>query len=155
MGDQTVNVGPGIYFSPSSIVVAPGEKVTWVWNGAYHSSTSDSMTGPEVWNSGIMSTGSFDHTFTVPGLYPFYCMVHSYPGGTLMNGTVQVVPASTPTPAPTVTPPPVVTLPPASTPPSTTPPSGGAVPTLGTGGLLVLALSLAGLAYLLLNRAAR
>jgi plastocyanin len=94
MGDQTVNVGPGISFSPSSVVVAPGEKVTWMWNGVYHSSTSDSMTGPEVWNSGIMATGSFDHTFTVPGLYPYYCMVHSYPGGTIMNGTVQVVPAA-------------------------------------------------------------
>jgi len=164
-GDQTVTVGPGTTFSPSSVVIAPGEKVTWVWTGVYHSSTSDSPSGPEAWDSGIIFIGSFDHNFTVPGLYPYYCQVHSFPGGTAMNGSVQVVAPTTPTPSPTATSPPGLTPPPAVTATPTitpftpvadaTPPSGGAVPTLGGGGMLALALSLAALAYLLLSRAAR
>jgi plastocyanin len=148
-GDQTINVGPGISFSPSSVTVAPGGKVTWVWAGVFHSSTSDSQSGPEVWNSGIISTGTFDHTFTTPGTYPFYCMVHSFPGGTIMNGSVQV---GTPvTPTPTATPPPSVTpTSPPSTPSVTFTPFRGAVPMLGNAARLALALGLIAAAWTLL-----
>ena len=139
--DQTVNVGPGIAFSPSSVTVAPGEKVTWVWAGALHSSTSDSQIGAEVWDSGIIATGSFSHTFTTPGTYPYYCQLHSVPGGTAMNGTVQVIAPTTPTP--TVTPAPSITpTSPPTTPTVTFTPFRGAVPTLGGAGRVALALGL-------------
>ena len=166
--DQTVNVGPGIAFSPANVTVAPGEKVTWVWAGVFHSSTSDSQIGAEVWDSGIISTGSFSHTFTTPGTYPYYCRVHSFPGGTAMNGSVQVLGAVTPTP--TATPPPTLTptgLTLTSTPtttvlPSLTPTSApttpsvtftpfrGAVPMLGGVARLALALGLVAAALALL-----
>jgi len=148
-GDQTINVGPGIAFSPPAVTVAPGEKVTWVWGGVFHSSTSDSQSGPEVWDSGIIATGSFSHTFTTPGTYPYYCMVHSFPGGTGMNGTVQVLGAVTPTP--TQTPPPSVTpTSPPSTPSPTFTPFRGAVPMLGGAARLALALGLIAAAWALL-----
>ena len=147
-GDQTVAVGPSTAFSPPSVNVAPGEKVTWVWAGVFHSSTSDSQSGPEVWDSGVISTGTFSHTFTTPGTYPYYCTVHSYPGGTAMNGSVQVVAPATP--SPTQTPPPFTPTSPPSTPAATSTPFPGAVPLLGWAAQLALALGLIAAAWTLL-----
>lgn len=138
--DQTVQVGPGLSFSPSTATVGPGETVTWQFQ-AFHTSTSDSRTGPEVWDSGFLSSGSFAHTFQTPGTYPYYCQVHSVPGGTAMNGVVIVTGAGPPPP-----------------PPATATPVAGAgspgVPDLDAGGRIVLAFTLAaaGVAVLLLTR---
>jgi len=153
--DQTVTIGPGISFTPSSVTIAPGERVTWTWAATGHSTTSDSATGPEVWDSGIQSFGaSFSHVFTAPGSFPYYCKVHSFPGGTAMNGVVQVV---LPTATPTVTPTPSATALPS---PSPTSPGGGippagAIPTLGERGFLLLAVALALVSLLLISRTVR
>ena len=168
--DQTVLVGPGLAFSPSTVTVAPGEAVIWSFQ-ALHTSTSDVSTGPEVWDSGLLSSGTFSHTFTTPGSYPYYCQLHSVPGGTMMNGIVIVSGAgTTPTETPTATATP--TLPPATPIPSPTPagptptapaptavPTAGpapaaGIPTLDPAGTVFFALVLAaaGLAALLLTR---
>jgi len=139
-GDQTVTVGPGFSFSPPSVSVAPGEKVTWIWAAGPHSSTSDTAKGPEVWDSGVRSTGSFDHVFTTPGTYPYYCVVHSFPGGTAMNGVVEVLAPAAPSPTPT------------NVPGTPAPLQATAVPMLGAAGKLALALGLAALSYFLLSR---
>jgi len=153
--DQTVNVGPGIAFAPSTVSVAPGETVTWVWAAASlpHSTTSDSPSGPETWDSGVQTTGSFSHTFQTPGSYPFHCSVHSFAGGTMMNGVVNVSAAATPTlttlPTPTSTP-----AVPAGTPTITAtagPGNPAAIPDLSWPGRIALALALAGAALLLLR----
>jgi plastocyanin len=143
--DQTVQVGPGLSFSPAVVTVAPGETVTWSFN-ATHTSTSDSPTGPETWDSGLLSSGTFAHTFQTPGSYPYYCALHSFAGGSMMNGVVEVSGAgATPTPTTTATPS-----------PSATPVSGtgaAAVPDLG-GGMRILfgvALAAAGIAALFLS----
>ncbi|HSP16390.1 MAG TPA: IPT/TIG domain-containing protein [Thermoanaerobaculia bacterium] len=92
----TVNVaiGPGLTFTPSSVVVAPGDTVQWNFAfGFAHTTTSDRTTGAEVWDSGIRTSGSFSHTFTTAGDWPYYCSLHSSPaflGGTFMNGVVHV-----------------------------------------------------------------
>lgn len=140
--DQTVNIGPGIAFSPATVTVAPGETVTWVWQGAPHSSTSEATSGPEVWDSGVQATGAtFAHTFQTPGDHPYYCLVHSFPGGTAMNGLVRV---AAPTATPTVTP----TRP---GPTATRSPGGpAAIPTLSVAGRLLLGLALTSAAVLLL-----
>jgi plastocyanin len=145
--DQTVQVGPGLSFSPSTVTVGPGETVTWQFQ-AFHTSTSDSQTGAEVWDSGFLSSGSFSHTFQTPGTYPYYCQVHSVPGGTAMNGVVIVSGAGPP-------PPPPATATPVS--PTSTPVAGAGtpgVPDLDAGGRIVLAFTLAaaGVAVLLLTR---
>jgi plastocyanin len=120
-GDQTVTVGPGLAFSPATVTVAPGETVTWDFQGL-HTSTSDAMTGPEVWNSGLLSSGTFSHTFTTPGTHPYYCALHSFPGGTMMNGVVQVKGAgATPTPTGAATPTQTPTTVPATSTPTGTP----------------------------------
>ncbi|MGZ8831106.1 MAG: cupredoxin domain-containing protein, partial [Thermoanaerobaculia bacterium] len=84
-----VSVGPGFSFSPPTVTVAPGDTVRWNFL-ATHTTTSDLQTGPEVWDSGLMSSGFFTHTFNTPGNYPYYCFLHSSPGGTFMNGVVPV-----------------------------------------------------------------
>jgi plastocyanin len=178
--DQTVQVGPGMTFSPANVTVAPGEMVTWNFN-ELHTSTSDSQIGPETWDSGQLSSGTFSHTFNTPGTYPYHCFIHSFPGGTLMNGVVEVSGVGA-TPTPTATPPtqptPTATFtPPGATPtatpttpapatPTATPPAPGpsATPVSGVGpagipdldagsrALLALALAAAGVAALLLTQ---
>src|ERR1700686_2984158 len=86
-----VTVGPGLAFNASSVTIAPGDTVQWNWAGAFHSSTSNPTSGPEFWDSGVMSTGIFSHTFTTVGDWPYYCTLHSSPTGTAMNGVVRVV----------------------------------------------------------------
>ena len=161
-GDQTVTVGPDLSFSPATVTVAPGEAVIWSFQ-ALHTSTSDATAGPEVWNSGPLSSGTFSHTFQTPGTYLYYCALHSFPGGTMMNGVVQVKGAgATATPTPTETPVPTVTrpasptptpLPPATpTPPPTSAPGPAppGIPLLDPLGriLLAIALGAAGIAAL-------
>jgi plastocyanin len=95
-----VNVGPGLSFNPSSVTIAQGDTIRWVWQGASHSSTSNTNVGPEVWDSGILANGTFTHTFNTVGDWPYYCSLHSFPGGSAMNGVVHV---TAPAPAPTPT----------------------------------------------------
>src|SRR5262245_43408849 len=142
--DQTVQVGPGFVFSPSTVSVTPGETVTWEFVEGPHSTTSDTSSGPESWDSGILGPGAaFAHTFQTPGDHPYYCVVHSFPGGTMMNGIVRVV-AVTPTPTPTVT----VT----ASRPTSTPPSGPVpIPALSGGASFLFALLLAAGAVLVLS----
>ena len=135
--DQTVQVGPDLTFSPATVTVSPGETVTWQFQ-ALHTTTSDSQSGPETWDSGVLTSGqSFSHTFSTPGSYPYYCAIHSVPGGTMMNGVVMVsggvtatptLPAPTPTTTPTTIASTTPTLTPTTTPttilvttPTTTP----------------------------------
>jgi plastocyanin len=101
--DKTVEVGQNFSnsFNPDPVDVVPGEKVIWHFNST-HTTTSDATTGPEVWDSGILSTGTFEHTFTTPGTYPYYCILHGAPGGVGMSGIVNVL-SSTPTPTRTPT----------------------------------------------------
>jgi plastocyanin len=148
--DQTVQVGPGLSFSPATVTVAPGESVTWSFE-AFHTSTSDQQTGPETWNSGFLSSGTFSHTFQTPGNYPYYCAVHSIPGGSAMNGVVVVSGVGvTATPTPNRTATPVATSTPS---PGPTPPASG-IPDLDAGGRAALALALVvvGIASLLVRR---
>ncbi len=144
LANQTVTVGPSLAFSPSTVTVAPGETVTWVWAAGPHSTTSNATTGPETWDSGIQGSGAtFSHLFSTPGSWPYYCAVHSSPAGTTMNGVVLV--ALPPTATPTAVP--VSTATPAPPTPSVTagPPSA-AVPDLGfpARATLLAALALAG-----------
>ena len=66
---------------------------------------------PEAWNSDVQTAPfSFTHRFMTPGMYPYHCIRHQFPG---MVGTVVVLPAIATT----------TTLPPSgSTTTTTTPP---------------------------------
>jgi plastocyanin len=141
--NQTVNIGPATSFSPSVVTVAPGDTVTWNWLAGGHSTTSDATTGPEVWNSGVLLSGTFAHTFTTLGTYRYYCVVHGAPGGIGMSG--QVIVAPPPTATPTATP----AIPTAT--PTPVPPA--AIPDLGPSGRIAFVVLIAAAAVVLARRA--
>jgi len=69
-------------FSPSSVTVAPGVEVSWVWSGsaAHNVVFNDGGASSEV-----MATGQFNRSFSAAGTYSYVCSLHSG-----MNGTVIV-----------------------------------------------------------------
>ncbi|MFG1807684.1 cupredoxin family copper-binding protein [Streptomyces sp. NPDC049040] len=72
-------------FSPASLTVKVGTKVTWTnQDSDAHTVTSDASGGPL--NSPAMNTGDpFSHTFTKPGTYKYLCTIHPF-----MTATVTV-----------------------------------------------------------------
>ena len=70
-------------FNPNSLDINQGDSVTWLWTGAVpHTSTSDAPSGPNAWNSGLLSNGQ---EFSINGLalgsHPYFCEPHGAPGG--------------------------------------------------------------------------
>jgi plastocyanin len=71
----------------ASITIGVGDTVNWIWDDTVpHSVTNDSGS-TEVFDSGV-ETGlgfTFSHTFTMPGVNPYGCDVHS-----AMEGVITV-----------------------------------------------------------------
>jgi plastocyanin len=67
-------------FRPKTITVAPGDTVTWRFEGnSAHNVTADDFA------SELMKDGEFEHTFDEVGEYDYVCTVHAG-----MVGTVDV-----------------------------------------------------------------
>jgi plastocyanin len=99
--DQSVNAGGGSNtFSPSTVTVGTGEKVTWTNKGGLHNVkfVEDSYQDPPDPST---SAWTVSRTFTAPGTYHYYCQQHGNAMGGGMSGTVVVTAGST-----TGTPPP-------------------------------------------------
>ena len=76
------------WFEPVGLHIKPGQTVRWILDmdvhstAAYHPKNAmHSLRIPEEatpWDSGLMTTkGShFDHTFTVEGVYDYFCLPH-------------------------------------------------------------------------------
>jgi len=64
------------FFSPSTITIKAGQKVTWINKGNHnHTVTSDNA----YFNSGYLApNASFSYTFTRPGTYKYSCTLHSF-----------------------------------------------------------------------------
>ena len=72
-------------YNPTSVSVAPGGRVTWVWTGNNaHGVTFDDGT---IAASTIQSVGSYTVRFPRAGTFSFFCTVH---GRTVESGTVTV-----------------------------------------------------------------
>jgi plastocyanin len=84
-------------YDPNPITIPVGGTVTWVnQDTAPHTATEDH----NAWTSPVLNTGdSYSHTFTQPGTYTYYCVIH--PG--TMHGSIVVGGAVTATPQPTAT----------------------------------------------------
>lgn len=75
-------------YNPGDMVVAPGQQVTWVNNGANpHTVTSDDGA---TFNSGtMMPKGKFELTApAAKGAYTYHCTLHTYMRGTLTVSTL-------------------------------------------------------------------
>ncbi len=87
-------------FSPATLTIKVGTTVKWSNNGpSAHTTTSDGG----VWNSGTLGApsgggayggatagGSYQFTFSTPGMYHYHCAIHppsAYPG---FVGTITV-----------------------------------------------------------------
>jgi len=121
-------------FEPATITVAAGDTVTWTVTkaiGEPHSVTSGTP-GPDQGKEfdsaiGLQENGlTFQHTFTTPGTYAYFCQVHS----TVMTGEVIVTAAGSSAAPPSEAPP--ASGPPASEGPAASPagsPGASAAPT--------------------------
>jgi plastocyanin len=70
-------------FVPSSTTINVNDRVTWTWAGAApHNTTSN--TG--LWTSPSQTSGSFSHSFTSSGNFPYKCTIHPLS----MNASVTV-----------------------------------------------------------------
>ncbi|MFB6131116.1 MAG: plastocyanin/azurin family copper-binding protein [Salinigranum sp.] len=67
------------YFDPIGLYVETGTRVRFEVAAGAHSATAypDRIpSGATAFDSGIVSGGSFDHTFETPGTYDYYCLPH-------------------------------------------------------------------------------
>ena len=80
--ENTVTIA-GMQFSPATLRVEPGEKVTWTNNASMpHTVTGTNVDGL---TSGRMGNGSvFTHRFEEPGTYEYYCALHPSMTGTVV-----------------------------------------------------------------------
>jgi len=80
-------------FSPQHITIAAGGTVTWTWSSAgviTHNVMPDA-TEPVISGTPVTGPNSYPFTFNTPGTYMYYCVVHGFPGGVGMFGTVTVI----------------------------------------------------------------
>jgi len=89
----TINVGPGLIFSPHNANCTAGDTVVFAWQETMaHSATSgDSAScNPDgKFDSGVKSSGSWSWVPGVPGTFPYFCDLHCESG---MVGTITVAP---------------------------------------------------------------
>ncbi|HEV2319023.1 MAG TPA: Ig-like domain-containing protein, partial [Verrucomicrobiae bacterium] len=98
-----VGPGGGLRFSPTNVVISPGDSVIWQWVSGDHSTTSgtngahgdDNGVPSGLWDSGLSSSvgHTFTNTFTSSGIFSYYCSVHFSFG---MTGQVIVASAAVP-----------------------------------------------------------
>jgi plastocyanin len=71
-------------FRPQVLTVAAGTRVTWInQDDVPHTATSTAR--PRVFASGTLDTdGRFDHVFTKPGTYEYFCAVHPHMTGKII-----------------------------------------------------------------------
>ena len=72
-------------FTPPSMTVPKGCKVTWTNNTSKdHTTTSDSA----IWDIPLPPSGTYTHTFNTAGTFAYHCAVH----GNSMQGEIIVSP---------------------------------------------------------------
>lgn len=82
-------------FMPDRLSINVGDTVVWAAYAPDHTVTADDGSFDSIpVEDSIPVGGSFKHTFTKPGTYPYYCAAHGGSGGTGMAGVI-VVRAST------------------------------------------------------------
>jgi plastocyanin len=85
--------GARVWFRPIGLLIEVGQTVRWTNRDpgnshtatAYHPSLYKKAQripdGAQAWDSGfLLPEESFSHTFTVPGVYDYYCLPHEHAG---------------------------------------------------------------------------
>lgn len=77
-------------FIPSSVTITAGDSVTWRFDGNNrHTVTEGANLGnpSPLFDSGLMSSGTFGYRFNAAGTFPYHCQPHFNQN---MRGTVTV-----------------------------------------------------------------
>lgn len=98
----TVGANGSTSFDPQMVSITPGSTVTWRWLGGPHTVTSGTPGAADgkfcslpsgtpspsscATTSYAQSSGTYSHTFSAAGTYPYFCEIH----GSMMTGTVVV-----------------------------------------------------------------
>ena len=79
----------GNRFEPANVTIAVGTTVTWRWVGGFHNVVPTGA--PTFTGSGnpVSAPHTFSQTFSSPGTYLYFCVVHGSPSGG-MRGTIVV-----------------------------------------------------------------
>jgi plastocyanin len=64
------------FFSPKTLTISKGTKVTWVWKGTERHNVAVAN-GPSTFRAGTRKTGKFSHTFGKRGKYFIVCTIHA------------------------------------------------------------------------------
>jgi len=89
-------------FSPASLTIQPGDTVSWTWTGFHNVQSGNgitpcSTTAPDFCSGSAQVGGTFAHTFTTSGTYPYVCTIHLALGMTgVVNVSAAAVPSLTP-----------------------------------------------------------
>ena len=89
--DHTVLTVGSTGFNPTNLVAFNGQTVQWQNTGGNHNVNATLATypnNPEGFGNAVSAGWTFDHTFTIPGLYNYQCDPHV---GLGMAGTVTVL----------------------------------------------------------------
>jgi plastocyanin len=86
---QLVSDGSGNRFDPASVTIPTGTTVTWRWVSGFHNVVPTG--NPTFTGNGapVSPPTTFSQTFTTPGTYLYYCVVHGTPSSG-MRGTIVV-----------------------------------------------------------------
>ncbi|HEX6535608.1 MAG TPA: plastocyanin/azurin family copper-binding protein [Gemmatimonadaceae bacterium] len=77
-GDVSVYVW-STYYNPDTVKVTAGKSVTWDWQYAAGTDHDVVLDDGSV-DSGVMTSGTFKHTFGTPGTYAYHCTRHPMKG---------------------------------------------------------------------------
>jgi plastocyanin len=69
-------------FSPATVTVKKGGKVSWSWSGSAPHNITFSKLGVA---SGDETTGSFKHKFKDKGTFKYTCTIHGFKGKVVVN----------------------------------------------------------------------
>lgn len=76
----------GFQFTPMNVDITVGDTVEWHWVSGSHTTTSDSLSGGNVWDAPLTSVNPvFSIVITAPGVHHYHCIPHQ---GLGMVGTI-------------------------------------------------------------------
>jgi plastocyanin len=83
---------PGIrttYFTPTTLHINAGDTVKWInKDSVSHTVTAMAFNSGLIWPTGSTEGPStYSHTFTIPGVYVYFCQIHPYMGGIIYVDT--------------------------------------------------------------------
>ncbi len=102
-GGSQIQALPSLAFSPTTITIAVGGNVSWVFGSVGHTVTFDAVAGQPA-DIGSVSSPNVNVTvsrqFSTAGVFTYHCSIHPSMTGQVIVGSNGVVPPPPPPPPP-------------------------------------------------------